>query len=70
MKYPSDIVFNSWRSELSDDQLKEHPTMGAHPAVAAGQIGDWNQDFIMSYKGLADTIQAIVDALEPAQKVL
>lgn len=70
MMYPSDIVFNSWRSELSDDQLKEHPTMGAHPAIAAGQIGDWNQDFIMSYSGLADTIQAVIDTLEPAQKVL
>jgi iron complex transport system substrate-binding protein len=70
LKYPSDVVMNSWRSEIKDDALKDQPTFGPHPAVSSGQVGSWNQDFILSHRGLAETIESVITMLEPAEKVL
>ena len=70
LKYPSDVVMNSWRSDIEDDALKDLPTFAQHPAIKAGQIGPWNQDFIMSYKGLAESMESVIAALEPALKVM
>lgn len=69
LQYRSDVVMNSWRSEIANDDLKNQPTLAPHPAIEAGQIGSWNQDFIISHRGLIDAIQAVIDALEPAGNV-
>ena len=69
LTYRSDVVMNSWRSEIPDDELRNQPTFGPHPAIQAGQVGSWNQDFIASYRGLAETILSVIDVLEPAGNV-
>jgi iron complex transport system substrate-binding protein len=74
LKYPADVIFNSSRGggtlTLNLEELQAHPTFGQHPAVAAGQVGDWNQDFIMSYQGMTDALNAIITTLAPAEKVI
>ena len=73
VRYPADVMFNSSRGggtlTFGLEELRAHPTFSAHPAVAAGQVGDWNQDFIMSYQGMTDAINAIITPLEAAEKV-
>ncbi len=73
LKYPADVIFNSSRGggtlTLNLEELQAHPTFSQHPAVAAGQVGDWNQDFIMSFQGMTDALNAIISTLEPAEKV-
>lgn len=70
LTYPSDILFQSTRTEiLSLDDLAAHPTYGLLPAVAAGQFGPWNQDFIMSYQGLTAAFETMLPVLEGATKV-
>lgn len=73
LKYPADVIFNSSRGAgewtMSLEEMQTHPTFSQHPAVAAGQVGDWNQDFIMSFQGMTDALNAIISTLEPAEKV-
>jgi iron complex transport system substrate-binding protein len=68
--YPSDLLFQSTRMEvLNLDELARHPTYGRLPAVQAGQVSPWNQDFIMSYQGLTAALETVIAALTPAEKV-
>lgn len=70
LKYPSDVIFISTRSEaFSIDEVLASPTWSQHPAVAAGQIFPWNQDFIMSYQGMTEALDGIASALESSEKV-
>jgi iron complex transport system substrate-binding protein len=70
LTYPSDVLFQSTRTEiLSLDELAAHPTYGLLPAVASGQFGAWNQDFIMSYQGLTAAFETMLPVLEDATKV-
>jgi iron complex transport system substrate-binding protein len=69
-KYPSDVFFSSSRGESPTlDELKAMPTFAALPAIVAGQIGSWNQDFIMSYQGLTAALTNMIDVLSTAEKV-
>ncbi|CAN5326933.1 ABC transporter substrate-binding protein [soil metagenome] len=68
--YPADVFFNSTRAGVSTpEQLQENALFGAHPAVAAGQIGSWNQDFILSYQGLKAALDSVAGTLATAEKV-
>ncbi|MGC4189741.1 MAG: ABC transporter substrate-binding protein [Thermomicrobiales bacterium] len=68
--YPSDIFFNSTRAETYTlDELKADTTFASHPAVKANQIGEWNQDLIMSYQGLTAALDNMVGVLSAATKV-
>jgi iron complex transport system substrate-binding protein len=68
--YPCDVFFSSSRDESPTiEELKAMPTFAAHPAIAAGQIGAWNQDFIMSYQGLTAALTNMIDVLTVAEKV-
>jgi iron complex transport system substrate-binding protein len=70
LMYPADVVYNTTRGDaFTADDLKSHPTFGQHPAIKAGQIGVWNQDFIMSDSGLAETLTTILETLRTAEKV-
>jgi len=74
LRYPADVIFNSDRGggtlTLSLEELQAHPTFGSHPAVQAGQVYPWNQDFILSYQGMIAALDAISDPLEQAEKVI
>lgn len=68
--YSPDVLFQSTRQGIfTPEQLAEHPTYGALPAVQAGQIAPWNQDFIQSYQGLTAAMQVVIDALSTAKVV-
>jgi iron complex transport system substrate-binding protein len=70
-KYPTDVIFHSTRlGTLSADEMKAHPIFSQLPAVKAGQIAGWNQDFIMSYQGMADALNNTVGAIANAQKII
>ena len=70
LKYPSDLLFNSTRGGMwGAAELQAHATFSAHPAVAAGQIGGWNQDFIQSYQGMAANLLNLAETLRPAENV-
>lgn len=70
MTYQSDVFFQSTRAEvLSLEELTAHPTYGQLPAVQAGQVGNWNQDFIMSYQGLTAALETMLATLRTAEKV-
>jgi iron complex transport system substrate-binding protein len=65
LKYPTDIFFYSLRGNLvTPEMIKEHPTVGQHPAVLADQIGGWNQDVVLNYAGLAVILNGIADVIE------
>ena len=70
LKYPADVVFHSSRlGTLTAEEIQAHPTLGQHPVVQAGQIGGWNQDFIMSYQGMTLALQEIMAPLANARKI-
>jgi iron complex transport system substrate-binding protein len=71
VKYPADVFFNSTRVGIfTPEQLQADTTFALHPAIAAGQIGAWNQDFIMSYQGMTEAMEHLVTTLNDAEKVI
>ncbi|MBX3069809.1 MAG: ABC transporter substrate-binding protein [Thermomicrobiales bacterium] len=70
VKYPTDVFFQSARAGgMSLEQMQAEPLISQHPAVKAEQVGPWNQDFILSYQGLADALDAMIATLSVAEKV-
>lgn len=67
LKYPADVIFVSTRGAITADGLKDDPAFGAHPAVQAGQVFDWNQDTIHSYPMLAVELDYIAASLSDAE---
>lgn len=71
LKYPADIIMSSSRpGTVPPEEFATHPTFGAHPAVQAGQVVSWNQDFIMSYQGMTEAMEHLVTTLNDADKVI
>jgi iron complex transport system substrate-binding protein len=70
-KYPSDVFFLSLRAgRMSNEELRADPLFAVHPAVAANQIGGWNQDFVLSYQGLTDALTTMEATLATAERVV
>lgn len=70
LKYPADVVFHSWRpGTMSIEEMQAHPTLGQHPAIKAGQVGEWNQDFIMSWQGMTAALDSISAPILAAEKL-
>lgn len=68
--YPADMIFVSTRGgRMTNEELQAMPSWGQHPAVKAGQIFDWNQDFILSYQGMKDAYDILTEALTTSNKV-
>jgi len=66
----SDVMFLSARTgNIPIEDQVAHPAISAHPAIASGQYGPWNQDFILSYQGLTETLTTISDVLSKANKL-
>jgi len=69
--YPADMMFQSTRAEgLTMEEVTNHPSWSHHPAVQAGQLYGWNQDFIQSYQGMKVALDGLSDALERSSKIL
>lgn len=56
-KFQTDMLFVSYRADLSIEEFTAIPTVAALPAVQAGQVFEWNQDSIASYRGQADGVE-------------
>lgn len=68
--YQTDVLFQSTRvGVFTLEQLTAHPTYGQLPAVKAGQMGSWNQDFIQSWQGLTAALRALAAVLDNAKDV-
>lgn len=68
--FPADVLFVSARDDQpSKEELQAMSGWKAHPAVAAGQIFPWNQDFIQSYQGMKTAFDVITEAVTTSKKV-
>ena len=54
---------------MTGEVMAAHDIFGTLPAIAAGQIAPRNQDFIMSYQGIAEATEGIAAALEGVEKI-
>lgn len=71
LKYPADIIMTSTRGgswQLAD--LVDHPVFSAHPAVKAGQVYPWNQDFIQSYQGMREAMDHLSEVLSGSSDIV
>lgn len=69
-KYQPDVYFESTRAgSLTKEELEKTPPYDNLPAVKAGQVAPWNQDFIQSYQGLAAALEIMITTLTDAKKV-
>jgi iron complex transport system substrate-binding protein len=69
-KYLSDIIFHSTRAGVFGlEEMAAHPTYGQLPAVEAGQVYPWNQDFIQSFQGLTAAFDSLLEPLRDARDV-
>ncbi len=70
LQYPSDVLYiDQYGAWTTIEELREHPTIGQHPAVKAGQAGPWPRDLPLSYEGMTAFLESIIAPLRTAQKV-
>ncbi|MEJ7901139.1 MAG: ABC transporter substrate-binding protein, partial [Thermomicrobiales bacterium] len=67
-KYQTDILFSSYRGSPVEEFLAI-PTVATLPAVTAGQVFEWFQDEILSYRGIADTLDNMTEAVTASEIV-
>lgn len=68
--YPSDVIFvDQYGSAKTLEDLRELTTINMHPAVEAGQVGPWKRDLPISYQGLTEFLDSVLDQLRVAEKV-
>src|SRR5690606_11461883 len=71
LKYPADIMMFSTRPEaVPTEEVIQQPAFAQHPAVKAGQVSGWNQDFIQSYQGMTEAMTHLSETLRGAEKVI
>lgn len=61
-----DVIFvdNRAKGWLQPDQLAEQvPTWPLHPAVQAGQVFPWQNEYVPSYKGFTPVMEGVVNAV-------
>jgi len=70
LMYPSDLFWQSTRpGTLTVEELQADPVVSGNPAIKSGQVGLWNQDYILSYQGMADALENLATVLASAEKV-
>lgn len=70
LTFDVDMLFVSTRTGgVTIEQLQAMPGWGQHPAVLAGQVFPWNQDFILSYQGMKAAFDVVTEALTTSEKV-
>jgi iron complex transport system substrate-binding protein len=65
----ADVIFvdNRAKGWLQPDQLAEQiPTWPLHPAVQAGQVYPWQNEYVPSYQGFTPVLDGVVTAVESA----
>ncbi len=70
LMYPADVIYvDMYGAWTTLEQLQAHSTLAAHPAIAAGQIAQWNRDLPLSYIGQNEFLNEILAPLTMAEKV-
>ena len=65
----ADVIFvdNRAKGWLQPDQLaKQIPTWPLHPAVQAGQVYPWQNEYVPSYQGFTPVLDGVAAAVEAA----
>jgi iron complex transport system substrate-binding protein len=67
-KYPADLYLADDRqSSMTPAQLMENPSFKFLPAAAAGQIGPWSVEYVISYQGLTTVLEALAETVRNAK---
>lgn len=70
LRYPTDILFfSSGISTDLADQIRADPILGQHPAVLAGQLGEWNQGMVVTRPQMTAAMNGVMRVLEGAEQV-
>lgn len=70
LMYPSDVFWQSTRpGTLTPEEMQADPVLSGNPAIGSGQVGWWNQDYILSYQGMADALENLSAVLGSVEKV-
>lgn len=68
--FPSDVLYiDQYGPWTTLGELQEHPTIGQHPAVKAGQAGPWHRDLPLNYTGQAAFLESMLEVLRTAEKI-
>jgi len=68
--YPSDVLYiDQYGAWTTAEELQEHPTIGEHPAVKAGQTAPWMRDLPLNDEGLAAFLESMLVPLRDAKNV-
>lgn len=67
-KYQTDMLFSSYRG-MPVEEFLAVPTVATLPAAAAGQVFEWIQDVILSYRGVADSLDNVTEAVNASEIV-
>jgi len=67
-KYRTDMLFSSYRG-MPVEEFLAIPTVATLPAVTAGQVFEWIQDEILSYRGIAETLDSMTEAVTASEIV-
>ena len=63
-RYPTDVIQIDRRAAwLTYDQMLERPTFALLPAVAAGQIGTWDVEYVNSYQGFTPVLDRLAETI-------
>lgn len=70
-RIPADLLVFDARIDTGYSSLAETiarvPTFAQHPAVIAGQTAEWQYEYVMSYQGATDVLNALAAAIEHAE---
>ena len=67
-RYPADVILHDRRpSSLQPDELTRFPTWTRLPAVAAGQVGPWNAETVLSPQGFAAAVAGMAATIGAAR---
>lgn len=69
LKYSADLILLDERDGgYTVENLAEAPaTLAAHPAVKAGQVGNWYTEFVLSYDAFAAVLEELAAELRASQ---
>lgn len=61
LKYPADLILLDERDGgFTVDNVADAPiTFASHPAVKAGQLGNWYTEFVLSYNAMASVLEEL-----------
>lgn len=71
LKYPADLILLDEREGgYTAENIGDAPsTFAAHPAVKAGQLGNWYTEFVLSYDAFAAILKELATAIRNSRVI-